>query len=360
MRTKNLLITLCVIVTISLAFVMFGQHKPETIQNIVTSTNEQIQSFKDNLRDAETKTLVADEKLLNVLGFTDKPRLYPKDIWKNTSLPVIVTYVLEGQESQAVGLIANVPRVFPNNTILIYNLGLSDYGLKTLQNYCNSTRCQVVTLDLYDFPSHIQDEILHAYRPIVIEEALSRTGAILFIECSYRFMHNVTHSMFIDIYEKKVLKQGVLAFPFKTKNPVTSLTHKKMFEYFRTDAENFQFLQMVQADVLFLVNTNEVHTEIMLPWVQCALTQDCIFPIGAQSAGCKFDKKPSYRYSGCHFYDASALNIVLGLRYKFISNEYSFRKPVSFFTQIPLRKADAILRELEQNSTTDGHLQLMS
>lgn len=47
--------------------------------------------------------------------------------------------------------------------------------------------------------------------------------------------------------------------------------------------------------MLFLVNTREVHQEIMLPWVQCALTQDCIFPIGAQSTGCKFDKKPSYR-----------------------------------------------------------------
>ncbi len=26
----------------------------------------------------------------------------------------------------------------------------------------------------------------------------------------------------------------------------------------------------------------------------------------------KFDKKPAYRYSGCHSYDVSALNIVLG------------------------------------------------
>lgn len=84
------------------------------------------------MRDAETKTLIADEKYLNLLGFTDEPRLFPKDIWKNTSLPVVVTYVLDGQESQAVGLIINIAKVLPNNTILVYNLGLGDYALKTV------------------------------------------------------------------------------------------------------------------------------------------------------------------------------------------------------------------------------------
>lgn len=88
--------------------------------------------FKDNLRDAETKTLNADEEFLTALDFTKNPRLFPKDIWRNTSLPVITTYVLDGQESQAIGLIFSVSRVLPNNTILVYNLGISDSGLKTV------------------------------------------------------------------------------------------------------------------------------------------------------------------------------------------------------------------------------------
>jgi hypothetical protein len=36
---------------------------------------------------------------------------------------------------------------------------------------------------------------------------------------------------------------------------------------------------------------------------------------GAQDGGCRFDKKPHYRYSGCHRGDASALNVALGLHF---------------------------------------------
>lgn len=46
MRTKNFVLTLCVVVSMSLIFIIFGQQKPESIQNIVTTTNEQIRNFK--------------------------------------------------------------------------------------------------------------------------------------------------------------------------------------------------------------------------------------------------------------------------------------------------------------------------
>lgn len=86
--------------------------------------------IKDTLRDAETKTLVADEKYLTQIGFDSQPRLYPKGIWRNTSLPVIVTYVLNGQESQAVGFVNHFGKVLPNNTVLIYDLGLGSSELR--------------------------------------------------------------------------------------------------------------------------------------------------------------------------------------------------------------------------------------
>lgn len=46
MRTKNFLLTICVIISLSLIFVIFGQDKPESIHDIVSTTNEQIRNFK--------------------------------------------------------------------------------------------------------------------------------------------------------------------------------------------------------------------------------------------------------------------------------------------------------------------------
>lgn len=82
--------------------------------------------------DAETKSFVAEEKQLTLLGFTSNPRLFPNDIWTNTSLPVIVTYVTAFHESQIVGLIGSATRVLPNNTVLVYDLGVGSYGLRTV------------------------------------------------------------------------------------------------------------------------------------------------------------------------------------------------------------------------------------
>lgn len=43
-----------------------------------------------------------------------------------------MTYVFDGQESQAIGLINNIGKILTNNTVLVYNLGLGTYSLQTV------------------------------------------------------------------------------------------------------------------------------------------------------------------------------------------------------------------------------------
>lgn len=36
-------------------------------------------------------------------------------------------------------------------------------------NYCGGNHCQIITFSLNDFPSHVQDDNLHAFRPLIIQ-----------------------------------------------------------------------------------------------------------------------------------------------------------------------------------------------
>nr|CAD7204075.1 unnamed protein product [Timema douglasi] len=360
----------------SVLLILVGNKRP-TIESIVSETHKQLhnlKTFKENLENAEEKRLVADDKYLTLLGFVEQPRQFPGDVWRNTSLPIIITYVRDGQEQQGVGLARNTAHFLPNHTTLIYNLGVSQYGLQMLQANCNSSRCVVVNFDLELFPSHVEEDRLHAYRPLVIQvprrhttirhicfvvgreestvfpphcpqDALNKAGVVLFLECDHRLLSGQ-----LEPLVKQATEEGGVV-SWATYHPTSSLTHPKMFDYFQTTAESFLFLPMVEASALLLVNVEGVHTKIMLPWVQCALTQDCILPIGAQSGGCRFNKKPQYRYSGCHRYDGSALNIVLGLYFGFDEKRYTCKGKERYFRRVAVETAAAEMAGLEGNAT---------
>lgn len=155
-----------------------------------------------------------------------------------------------------------------------------------------------------------------------------------------------------DISKYLCPKSGILTWP--TRHAISSLTHPKMYEYFHASAESFFFLPLIRASYLVISNFKNIRESVMLPWVQCALTRDCISPIGAQSAGCRFNKKPQYRYSGCHAYDTSALNIVLGLHFNFDDTYYVHKERETYFNKIqPEEITEEYLMITRQNNATE-------
>lgn len=116
---------------------------------------------------------------------------------------------------------------------------------------------------------------------IQFQDALNSAGAVLYTECDLRFSHNNISSLV-----SKALKTNILLVEQEgpslanQKHAVTSLTHPKMFEYFQTVVDNFQFTPMISVQSMLVYNTDTIHENVMLPWVQCALIQECIYPIG--------------------------------------------------------------------------------
>lgn len=78
----------------------------------------------------------------------------------------------------------------------------------------------------------------------------------------------------------------------------------------------------------------------------------CVIFIGAQIKGCRYDKKPQYRYSSCHGYDVSAFNIVLGIHYQFDSTPYVIKENADdYFIKVSTGEAQKNLQNLILNIT---------
>lgn len=342
MRTKHFLLILISVITTSILLILLGPagQQNDSIKNIMSQTHEQLRNLQNNLRDSSEPHPEMDPKYLAQLGFTQS--LY-NGTRHNFS---IVTYALAGDVASTILYAQNIAAKLPSELLLIYDLGLAESDLHTLQAFCNSTRCSVITFELATLPSYITDENMHAFRPIIIHDALARARTILFTENSVRLRG--TGRDLSEIRARTENGSGVTGWT--TQQAVTSRTHPKMFDYFDTDADDFQFLPMVSLDFVFFSSTPEVNNKIMLPWVRCMLTPECLHPIGAQSGGCKYNKKPQYRYSGCHGYDTSAFNIILGVTYGFDETRYSIHEDSAslYYLETP-EQATKILENRRKN-----------
>ncbi|XP_075165032.1 uncharacterized protein LOC142237556 [Haematobia irritans] len=402
MRTKHfIIVVLCCIAASTLLFIILGTSESnDSLKNIVSHTHQQINKLQENLRGAEEKKLDIDSKYLSILGFgpylpnntkkfgeaslyykydthsndgtykypgytinveymqsphylpnSAKAQLIhstPANVFNGTKINfTIVTYVQEGQAPSAILLSQNIALKFPSEYLIIYDLGLSDDDLRALSAYCNNSRCTVISYDLSVFPSYVSDQRMHAFRPIVIKDALMRSKSILFTE-NYMRIRGTRRDL--NELKKQLHLVGVLGW--NTPTAVSTRTHPKMFDYFQTDADDFIFLRMVDLDAVLFEDNDFVNEKILLPWIKCALTLECLDPIGANWVGCKYNKKPLYRYSGCHSYDSSAFNIVLGLTWHLDHTKYSLpSEKFNIFYKESLEQATKILENRRRNNS---------
>jgi len=166
MRIKGLLLLLICIAGSSIVFIAFSNQRP-SIQTIVTETHKQLRSFQENLKDVEEKRLVTDSKYLALLGLDGQTTTTP--INPKPYNVTVVSLVRPGNEQYIYGFVRNVSHFLPNNSIVIYSVGLNEDSLQSIRLACNSTRCNVTHFDLNPFPAHVEDDTLHVYRPLVIQ-----------------------------------------------------------------------------------------------------------------------------------------------------------------------------------------------
>lgn len=263
-----------------------------------------------------------DPKYLQLLGF-DTTTTQSYNVSRGNFS--IVSYVLQNEVSSLILQLQNLASILPTENFLIYDLGLSESDVQILSTFCNisTLKCSIQKQDLSQYPSYImQDEKLHLFRPILIKNALLRFRTILFITNNVRF--KCSSKILNDIRRRTDEQNHVTSLEIR-KLPLTSNTHPRMFNYFDSDADSFLFVRQVKLDAVFFHYSRFLDDKILLPWLKCVLTPQCIQPIGANANAnhCKFNKKPQYRYSGCHGYDESAFNVICSITFNFNEAKYS-------------------------------------
>jgi len=349
MRQRAFLLFLTCLVFTSLAVLLLPSRRGASFNKIVKETQEKISHLSDNLISDETSPdlLAPNPIYLTTLGLSGPgwPQLYPLGSWlvaDRASQPSLVSAVEPGQAELGLGFIRSANHFLPDTSLLLYDLGLARYEKELLQRNCNTSLCSLLQFDYTQWPGHVRDLKLHAYRPIIIQMTLRDIGSLVWLDIDYR----LTESNLVPWLDQAATSgvvawehESALAIPVASQGPIraaiatTALTHPKMFEFFDSSKyEDYAFQHMSSSSSLVLLYTQAVHTQLMLPWLKCILTESCINPIGAQDTGCRFDKKPQYRYSGCHRYDMSALNIVLGDMFRFQEGKYMGSK--TFFRKV--------------------------
>lgn len=213
---------------------------------------------------------------------------------------MIFLQVQKGQLLQAEGFVSNIQQFLPSTPLILWNVDPStpidednDFSI-SLKQICNSTTCYVKRFNFEDYPDHLKDISLRAYRPIILQTLLDSGNCLLWLDVDRRLMK----SSLVNLQKLLNLSQtggsdGIIGW--SAGHPTSSLTHPKMFPFFQTEAENYYFHRMIDPSQLLLCKTNNLSSKVMHPWVACTLKKDCIAPFGAQSSGCRFDKKPLYR-----------------------------------------------------------------
>jgi hypothetical protein len=151
---------------------------------------------------------------------------------------------------------------------------------------------------------------------LTLKEVLNEYGQLIWIQPP-----NIIISNKIDDYLNKSRTNGLVVW--SSKEPITQMTHPSMFKYFTLNSQDFYFIHMLDTTKMFIVNKPSIHKNLMLPWVKCALKEDCISPPGAQLNGCDFTRRPEFLYSGCHRYESSSFSIITALLFNFDSTKYT-------------------------------------
>uniref|UniRef100_A0A0M3HWY5 DNA-binding protein n=1 Tax=Ascaris lumbricoides TaxID=6252 RepID=A0A0M3HWY5_ASCLU len=130
-----------------------------------------------------------------------------------------------------------------------------------------------------------------------------------------------------DIFEREAKEhQGVWLFE-QTYHSIAAATNPLMYKYFPMAEQQAISMDMWSANMMLWIGRTNVKVEIMKPFVECALIEDCMSPPGSELR-CVFPAGNARLYANCHRYGQAAINLILALRSGLNASKYTISNSV--------------------------------
>ncbi|VDM25251.1 unnamed protein product [Toxocara canis] len=292
---------------------------------------------------------------------------------ENNELPtaVMVTAFSEDHWFEARRLIATIRRYWPNQKVIIYDLGLDAVTIDAIRRLCN---VEYRNFDFSIYPKYVQWLQEFRWKPLIIAEVLKEFGAVWYLDSSVvfrkgdlnhvydlirckrtRLKNNISTTVpsveYRDrreanislesgwnkrIWRKNVYecaKSSYLLHAF-TGHGIYSVTDPEIYRFLPTNFDEIkkQKAKMYEAGLIFAVRTSDMVTDILRWYVACALEEDCM---GSRKplAYCNFATDRYGVFANCHRYDQSVLNLLVANAF-FYDRHYYVSEIVDFFSII--------------------------
>ena len=221
---------------------------------------------------------------------------------------VILTAISDNHFKESQGMLSSVAKCLPHNKIILYNLGLSDSNQRKLKKY-RTVEMRRFPLEQYLYHPHVNRLRFYAWKPVILKNVSQEYDVIMYGDASMRMKScNIEEAL-----------SRLFHFPFFAAVPfkfiAVEFAHDGMLEYLHYPKARKDLANMYSIEATgFLIWADDVMKEKLLePWLDCALHEECIAPVGAKLGPCNFTMADNHNgdYIGCHRYDQAALDLIL-------------------------------------------------
>lgn len=228
------------------------------------------------LYDSGPVTLVAGD----VDSQSEEETLSREDV-RGFGLKTVVTACDEGYFESAENLVASIQVYEPDMEIFVYDLGLTADQRDTISSWAGVS---LISIDWTQFPSHVVQRKIYAWKSAVIKDAVERVGSVVWIDAGIELRWDLAQiSADFEVGESGhwlILEKGILQ----------NFAHPKQYDALGLVRGVFDKQFSLAAGMIAVSNMSRAWTTLFLPWHKCSMNLECISPEGSNSTNHRWEQ----------------------------------------------------------------------